>query len=83
MRVTPRRKMLETVAAAVYNPVKILLLTNGELCKEHFLETKVLQMADPRYILFYEQARTFGEYRRQIKDLKSSSITYSRMRAAN
>jgi hypothetical protein len=33
--------MLETIAAAVYNPVKILLLTNNGLCKERFLETHV------------------------------------------
>jgi hypothetical protein len=39
-------------------------------------------MSDPRYILFYLPARSYGEYRRQIKDLKRSSITYSRMRMA-
>lgn len=41
MRVTPRRKMLELITASVYNPVKILLLTNNGLCKEYFVEMKV------------------------------------------
>jgi len=40
MRVTPKRKMLETIAMAVYNPTKILLLTN-DLCREWFIEAKL------------------------------------------
>lgn len=74
--------MLETIAATVYNPVKILLLTNNGLCKERFLETHVWEMADPIEQFRLDPARTIWQLRDQYRVYRLSSITYSRRRFA-
>lgn len=72
--------MLETIAAAVYNPVKILLLTNDGLCKERFLEMKVWEGADPVEHYLYNPPMTLKQYLTMLRDFKRTPITYSRKR---
>lgn len=45
MRVTPKRKMLESFALVVYNSTKVLLLTNN-LCRRWVVESNVWEGAD-------------------------------------
>jgi len=66
MRVTPKRKLLETIAMSVYNPVKILVLTDnlceGRAYKEFFAEMKVWFGTNPSVCYRMSPPRSMSEY---------------------
>lgn len=61
MRVTPKRKMLEAVAAVIYNSVKILLLTNN-YCRKWFTESDRWETMEAAYSWHIHRYLKKGHY---------------------